>query len=149
MVTFLENRKRVFNHFIVLLLTTYITFLYSKRSLLYSSGLNKSSERIHLFTRQRQIYFGLGKHTIYRQINYIYIHYNHAPSTKDNIIKDKPIFPVWSLCGGMKQIERHDIYENIQLISQWIVQQCMLQKNIHLKYNVVNRRVACKQINHS
>jgi len=42
------------------------------------------------------------------------------------------------------------IYKDIQLISQWIVWHCMLQKkkqNYELK--IVNRRVSCKQINRS
>jgi len=61
----------------------------------------------------------------------------------------KHLFPLWSFVWW-HDIERQIIYENdisnIQLISQWIVWYCMLQKNIqNYDLRIVNRRVACKR----
>ena len=46
---------------------------------------------------------------IYTLQTNIYIDYDNAPTTKDDIKKGKSLFPLWSLCGGMTQIERHNI----------------------------------------
>ena len=103
----------------------------------------------------RQIYFGLGKH-IQQNIQftdiYIYTMTMH-PAPRITLTWVNPYFRYGPLCGGMTQrgkLYMKMIYKNIQLISQWIVWYCMLQKNIqNYDLKMVNRCVACKQINHS